>query len=144
MPATNDTFYPGWMRLALASAIVLACALQAWEIPNRGIDPDELEHLHAAYCVSRGDVPYRDFFEHHGPALYYAALPLFKMCGPQLSVLWLARTAMWCCSLTALWLSGSLARRWAGDRAALLAMCLLAWTTVFHGKGIELRPDVPA
>jgi 4-amino-4-deoxy-L-arabinose transferase-like glycosyltransferase len=133
-----------WVRFCLWGLIGLACAMQAYEIRNRGIDPDELEHLHAAYCVSRGQVPYREFFEHHGPAQYYVVLPLFALCGPQLSVLWLGRLAMWCCSLAALFLTRQLARRWAGDRAGLLAMALLAWTTVFHAKGIELRPDVPA
>jgi hypothetical protein len=124
--------------------IIAACALQAYEIPNRGIDPDELEHLHAAFCIWQGQVPYRDFFEHHAPALYYLVLPLFELNGPQISVLWGARTLMYGCSLTTLWLTGCLGRRWTGHRAGLLAMALLAWTTVFHGKGIELRPDVPA
>jgi 4-amino-4-deoxy-L-arabinose transferase-like glycosyltransferase len=132
------------VRIGLWGLITIACAMQAYEIRNRGVDPDELEHLHAAYCVSRGQVPYRDFFEHHGPALYYVMLPVFKLCGPQLSVLWLGRLAMWCCSLATLFLTGRLARRFGGERAGLLAMALLAWTTVFHSKGIELRPDVPA
>ncbi|MGE5191436.1 MAG: ArnT family glycosyltransferase, partial [Deltaproteobacteria bacterium] len=132
------------LGVVLWSLIGLACALQAYEIPNRGIDPDELEHLHAAWCVSRGDVPYRDFFEHHGPALYYLLLPLFKLCGPRLAVLWLGRLAMWTCGLATLMLIGGLVRRWAGGAAGLVAMSLLAWTTVFHSKAIELRPDVPA
>lgn len=141
---TTDKSFPHWVRGALWGLIVTACALQAYEISHRGIDPDELEHLHAAYCVSRGEVPYRDFFEHHGPAVYYVLLPLLKLCGPQMSVLWIARLAMWCCSLTTLWIAGGLAHRWGGDRARLLAMLLLACSTVFHTKGIELRPDVPA
>jgi hypothetical protein len=144
MPVTTGDSSPVWLRGTLWTLIGLACALQAYEIPNRGIDPDELEHLHAAYCVWRGDLPYRDFFEHHGPALYYLVWPLFKLCGPQLVVLWLARLTMWCCSLATLAVIGQLARRWGGDRTGLLAMGMLAWTTVFHGKGIELRPDVPA
>ena len=135
---------PGWVRISLWGLIAIVCALQAYEIRNRGIDPDELEHLHAAYCIWRGEVPYRDLFEHHGPALYYAMLPAFKICGPHLSALWLGRLAMWLCSLAALILTGRLARRSSGDQAGILAMALLAWTTIFHAKGIELRPDVPA
>lgn len=141
---TASDSFSRWVRGALWCLIVGACALAAYEIPNRGIDPDELEHLHAAFCVWHGGVPYRDFFEHHAPALYYLLLPLFELTGPQLSILWAGRALMYCCSLATLWLSGSLARRWAGDRAGLLAMAFLAWTTVFHSKGIELRPDVPA
>ncbi len=141
---TDDAPISGRLRAALWCPIAAACLLWAYEIPNRGIDPDELEHLHAAFCISRGDVPYRDFFEHHGPALYYLIWPLCKIIGPEIKVLWAARTLMCGCSLATLWLCGRLARRWGGERAGLLAMAWLAWTTVFHGKGIEFRPDVPA
>jgi len=64
----------------------------------RGIDPDELEHLHAAFCVWRGDLPYRDFFEHHAPALYWLAWPLFIVHGPHLGTLWWLRGVMWLCT----------------------------------------------
>lgn len=40
---------------------------------------DDLEHLRAAYFVSLGDVPYRDFFEHHHPLLWYILAPLMKI-----------------------------------------------------------------
>jgi hypothetical protein len=144
---TASESFSGLVRGALWCLIIAACALQAYEISNRGIDPDELEHLHAAFCVWHGEVPYRDFFEHHAPALYYLLRPAFELYefgDPRISVLWDARALMYGCSLATLWLTGRLARRWAGDRAGLLAMALLAWTTVFHSKGIELRPDVPA
>lgn len=36
---------------------------------------DNIEHLRAAYFVSLGDVPYRDFFEHHHPLLWYLLSP---------------------------------------------------------------------
>ncbi len=141
---TNANARTGWVRVCLWGLIGLACAMQAYEIPNRGIDPDELEHLHAAYCVWRGQVPYRDFFEHHGPALYYLVAPLLALRGPDLSALWLGRLMMWCFSLATLGLTGRLARRCGGERAGLLAMALLAWTTIFHAKAIEVRPDGPA
>ena len=37
---------------------------------------DSMEHLRASYLVSLGDVPYRDFFEHHHPLLWYAFAPI--------------------------------------------------------------------
>jgi len=46
-------------------------------LPRRRFDPDEFEHAHAAWCVFRGMLPYRDFFEHHTPWYYYALRPLF-------------------------------------------------------------------
>jgi Dolichyl-phosphate-mannose-protein mannosyltransferase len=131
-------------RRLLWLALAIPCALQAFEIGFRGIDPDEFEHLHAAYLVFRGEVPYRDFFEHHAPALYYLLQPLFWLVGGELSVLWLGRLVLWLCSLGTLALTARVANRLGGAPAGLVAATLLAWSTIFHLKGIELRPDVPA
>ncbi|MGQ0637646.1 MAG: ArnT family glycosyltransferase [Planctomycetaceae bacterium] len=131
-------------RTWLWLAIFVACAMQLVEVWHRGIDPDELEHLHAGYCIFRGMLPYRDFFEHHGPLLYYAIQPLFELCGAKLDVLWLARLAMWLCSLATLAAAFSIGRQLAGRTTGLVTAALLAWSSIFHRKGIELRPDVPA
>jgi hypothetical protein len=140
----TDTLRTAGWRLPLWIALALGCGLLAFEVRWRGIDPDEFEHLHAGYLVFRGEVPYRDYFEHHGPLLYYVVQPLFQICGPELTVLWWARGAMWLCSLGTLWLTAVIARR-AGDAPTpLIAATLLVWTTIFQAKGIELRPDVPA
>src|SRR5579872_209907 len=45
---------------------------------SRRFDPDEFEHLHAAWCVSKGSIPYRDFFEHHTPWFYYVLEPIVR------------------------------------------------------------------
>ena len=43
---------------------------------NRSIDPDESQHLHVAWLVAQGQVPYRDFWEHHLPLFHYGVAPL--------------------------------------------------------------------
>lgn len=42
------------------------------------IQPDEFEHLHAAWLVSQGQTPYVDFFQHHTPLFYYIAAPFLS------------------------------------------------------------------
>lgn len=37
---------------------------------------DHVEHLHAAWLVWQGEVPYRDFFEHHNPLLWFILAPI--------------------------------------------------------------------
>lgn len=37
---------------------------------------DEFEHIRVGWFVSQGDVPYRDFFEHHHPLIWYLFAPL--------------------------------------------------------------------
>lgn len=40
---------------------------------------DESEHLRASWFVSQGYLPYRDFFEHHHPLLWFAWAPLMMI-----------------------------------------------------------------
>ena len=127
------------MRLLLG-----ACVFLLLGVHTRGIDPDELEHLHAGFCVWNGEVPYRDFFEHHAPALYYLIQPLFLCFGPTLTVLWCGRLLMLGFSVGTLWLTKRLAERTYGESAGWMAAALLAIGTIFISKGNELRPDVPA
>ncbi len=160
-----------WATTWLLAVSLLIGLVLVGETHTRGIDPDELEHLHASYMVWTGAVPYRDFFEHHTPALYYAAQPLFWVCGAEIKVLWLARLIMIACGMGTLCLTLRLAAcllaprhdprailsqssraeclsRGSAHRAARLvpwmAVALLAWSSIFHLKTLEFRPDGPA
>lgn len=42
----------------------------------RGITGDEQEHTYASFMIYRGFSPYRDFFEHHHPLMWYLFYPL--------------------------------------------------------------------
>ena len=37
----------------------------------KNLNMDEREHLQATWLIYAGDVPYRDFFEHHHPGMWY-------------------------------------------------------------------------
>lgn len=118
----------------------------------RYFDPDEFEHSHAAWCVFKGLVPYRDFFEHHTPWYYYLLAPFFRWFAVDQSFdsarhfllfargLSLALCALAVCLLV---LVGSLASG-AGRRIGLLAGLMLAAQPVVIQKTLEIRPDVPA
>ncbi len=127
--------------------LLLASSLGAaafFLLRSRGFDCDELEHLHAACAVSWGQVPYRDFFEHHGPALYYLLQPVLWLTGAEPSALWGSRALMAALSAATLGLIAATAFRLSGRAAAVLAPVLLACTTIFFGKAVEIRPDVPS
>lgn len=38
---------------------------------TKAVCPDEREHLYATFATYSGKIPYRDFFEHHHPLLWY-------------------------------------------------------------------------
>ena len=40
---------------------------------------DNVEHLHSSWLIWQGEIPYRDFFEHHNPLLWYLSAPLVAM-----------------------------------------------------------------
>ena len=65
-----------WSLAVFGSLIALAAVIRIGVIFNRVIDPDESQHLHGAWLVGQGQVPYRDFWEHHMPLFYYIAAPL--------------------------------------------------------------------
>jgi hypothetical protein len=120
-------------------------------IERRGFNPDELEHLHFAWNVSKGKLPYRDYFDHHTPALHYALAPIFRFHDVEISgdaavgALFTARRLMWPAAAAILALTFALARAWHPDRrVAWLAALLLSNTGVFLAKTFDVRPDVPA
>ena len=40
---------------------------------------DNIEHIHSSFMIAIGQVPYRDFFQHHNPLLWYLFAPLVKL-----------------------------------------------------------------
>lgn len=128
---------------ALLAALLAAAGLR-WELArHRYFDTDELEHLHAALLVSHGNVPFRDFFEHHGPAFWSLLAPAASApAGPYGKAL--AGRAL----VSVFWLLSLILvarpRRGAPPHEGALAAVLLAWFGAFAQKSLEIRPDVPA
>ena len=57
--------------------IILGVYVSFWLLfnhqPKTG---DDVEHLHSAWLVFQGQVPYKDFFQHHNPLMWYLFAPL--------------------------------------------------------------------
>lgn len=128
----------GWGTL-----LGLAVAVRAGVVLNRSLDPDESQHLHAAWMVSQGQVPFLDFWEHHSPLLYYFLAPLTRLFAESPAVYFAGRVAMLLPAGVALLLAYRLARR-VSVRAAMAGVALLAFLPEFVEHTTEVRPDVPA
>lgn len=119
-------------------------------MPHRGFGPDELEHSHFAWRMLQGEVPYRDYFEHHTPFFHVVLRTLFTLrdvthSGDEaIAALFDARRLAWAFGTLALLVTGWLAWWARGPREALLAALFLGNTGVFLWRGFESRPDVPA
>ena len=138
------------VAVVLGTLIVVPFLLRLPLLERRGFGPDEFEHLHFAWSVSQGQVPYRDYFDHHTPALHVVLSPLFTFyradtsSADALAAVFAARRVMWVFAAAALGLTFALARLWRGDREAWAGTLLLAGTWIFLAKTLEVRPDVPA
>ena len=135
-----------WMLLAIAGFFLARIPL----LPSRIFDPDELEHSHAAWCLFRGMLPYRDFFEHHTPWYYYTLRPLFRWFTVDTSFesarhfLLVGRVLSFALTVLSVLLVYRLGRRWDDRRLGALAALFLVEQPVFLQKTLEMRPDVPA
>jgi len=135
---------------ALAAALIVGTlVLRLSVLQTRPFDPDELQHLHATWAVSNGQLPYRDFFEHHMPGL-----PLL-LAGPMaaagvnvetegaIAFMFTARKIMWIFAVVAVLLTAILGARLGGWTVGLMGASLLSTSLVFFGRTLEIRPDVP-
>jgi 4-amino-4-deoxy-L-arabinose transferase-like glycosyltransferase len=136
-----------WFLLAAIAALLVA---RLPVIAVRVFDNDELEHAHAAWNVSRGLLPYRDFFEHHTPWFHFTLAPFFHwfrvaeslQSGRHFLIFGrLVSLALTVVSAVLIFLVG---RRGATRRAGLLAGLFLIGQPVLLQKTLEIRPDVLA
>src|SRR5436190_14753490 len=66
-----------WIAWSITAALMAMALLCNWNI---GPFVDEAQHLHVAWNIGHGKMPYADFFEHHPPLLGYLMAPLVKNC----------------------------------------------------------------
>ena len=119
-------------------------------IRHRFFDADEFEHTHAAWCVFRGMLPYKDFFEHHTPWYYYALRPFFHWFDVATSVesarhfLLFGRALSLALAILSTFALSQIGRLWEHREVGILAGLFLVSQPVFFRKAIEMRPDVLA
>lgn len=65
------------IELVILFCIVVACVL--YGAFGRSLGGDEREHTYATFLIYRGMIPYRDFFEHHHPLMWYMCYPLVAL-----------------------------------------------------------------
>lgn len=140
--------------LALTATCVLLTAvpylLRFPLLRTRTFDSDEFQHLHAAWAVHQGLIPFRDFFEHHMPGIQVLFAPMmdwFDIAGSAddaIRFVFFARIVMAVFAGAAVLLTAWLGREHGGARVASLGAALLSTSLVFLGRTLEIRPDTPS
>jgi len=107
-----------------------------------GYSVDELQHLHFAWNVGQGRLPYRDFFEHHPPLFHYLLAPFVRhQTEAGTALLILCRLVALGVLLSALAAFYFLMRRALSAEAACWGLGAWILTHPFRTLGFELRPD---
>jgi hypothetical protein len=138
------------VTLVIVALLAVPFALRWPLAETRGYNPDELEHLHWSWCVSKGLLPNRDYFDHHTPWLHVLTswfLPLYdveRVPDEAFAFITMARRSMMLFAGATLLLTWALGRALRDARTGLVAALLLSYTAFFLAKSVEFRPDVPA
>jgi len=131
-------------RIIILLLILLAFFLRVPLLKVRYFDPDEFQHLHGARQIHYGQLPYRDYFDHHTPLIHFILSALYPLFGEEIGILFAARGLMMVFTAGILFLTYLLARILYNDDIGLIATLFLSYILMFLEKTIEIRPDVPA
>ena len=131
-------------RVLILALILLSVGMRILSAPIRYFDTDEFEHLHGAYCIAHGLVPFLDYFEHHTPWLHYLLSWLYPVWGDSIETIFAGRYLMLLFSMLILYLTYRIGKLLYDTDVGLLAVLLLSYTGAFVEKALEIRPDVPA
>jgi len=149
----RDTRRAWAVRGFVVLCIVLIAGTFAFRLSllhTRAFDPDEFQHLHAAWAVHDGLLPFRDFFDHHMPGLEYllagtlGAFHVDTAPDDAIRFVFFARTLMWGFAVSSVVLIVFIGARCGGAVVGWLSGALVSTSIVFVGRTLEIRPDVPA
>ncbi len=139
-----------WLLVVAGMVLLIATfAPRLWLLRTRSFDPDELEHLHASWLLSRGQLLYRDYFEHHTPVLYFLLAPSFAFFEVETgfaearAMMIFGRRLMCILAGLSLLLVLGLGWRWRDWRIGLVGAVFASSMITVLKKSLEIRPDVP-
>jgi 4-amino-4-deoxy-L-arabinose transferase-like glycosyltransferase len=130
--------------------ILITYGLRFWLLKVRFFDRDEFQHLHSAWYISKGMLPYRDYFDHHTPLFHFLLAPFFAFfkvdtdVSEAIAFIFLTRQCMWMFTGIILVLAFWLGKIWRDERIACVATLFLTNTIFFFEKTLEIRPDLLA
>lgn len=107
----------------------------------RYFDPDEFAHLHWAYLVSIGQLPYRDFFFYIAPVFQWFLYPLFKL-PPNPDILIFARLVQFLTYLGLIFLLYKITVSLLNRSVAILTILIFSVFPMTFDKTLEVRPDI--
>jgi hypothetical protein len=127
----------GWRTLWLGLLM-----MGVWFAWRSEYNHDEIEHLHAAWLMSIGQLPYRDFLEQHHPVLWILFQPLVARLHSPDHLVFVARLYDLALIASVAWTLHRLVRRLHTEaEAAPWAVLLVLGSYIFSHNMLLFRPD---
>ena len=103
---------------------------------------DNVEHIHATWLIAQGKVPYKDFFQHHNPLLWYLFAPVIRMSfGNAVQILDAAHTIALCAGFALLFTIYKICTRFFASRYAALLSLLILCPPYYYIYCFNYNPD---
>lgn len=103
---------------------------------------DDLEHIHAAWLIGQGLVPYLDFFEHHHPLMWFLFAPLATAMSGNMLIFWVIRIICFLTSLATIYVIYRLIKDFWGDKiTALVAINIFLYSNIVMDSMVQFKPD---
>lgn len=132
-----------WGIVSILGALIFVFAVQTGSFLFLNSHHDEMEHLMSAFWTAGGFVPYRDFFQHHHPGLWYLLAPFFGIVEKPLSVLYIGRILMLLFFIGNCFFLTRIVRCYGGMTAAVITLFLYLSVPVTYDLYLHIRPDQP-
>lgn len=135
-------------NLLIDCFVVLGCfiflAIAGYTFYYNYMCQDHAEHLHASWLVWQGNVPYRDFFEHHHPLLWFVLAPIVALFYNNPIILYVSRGIEFFMWVVLFWGVYKIASRFLGlsKRTILLGILFYLFVPCSISLLFELSPDV--
>lgn len=105
---------------------------------------DDLEHLHASFLVGKGLVPYKDFFEHHHPLLWFLFAPMTKLFYNNAYIYYVSHIFSLISSIITWFFVYKIVTEFLSNKKtwilSLIFISMFGWN--FRENMIEFRPDI--
>ncbi len=104
---------------------------------------DHAEHIHSAWLVWQGQVPYKDFFQHHNPLMWYVLAPIVALFYKNIYILYASRIITCLVYSGMFWGMYKISSKFLNSSIKAFILSLILYFSIFEHSYIlfELQPD---
>lgn len=126
----------------IALLIIYAVGFAVWTVlyTETG-NGDNVEHIHSAWLIACGKVPYRDFFQHHNPLVWYLFAPFMRLFTSQLAVIDAAHIIGLIAGAVMLFIIYKLCTRFFSSRFAAIVSLITICPPYYYIYCFNFNPD---